>query len=123
MLPRPQQLAGFLKMQIVWRAEMHHLHRGIVRQLFKRIVRARQAQRFRGVPAAVRRAAENSLHRNAQAAQRFEMRPAYESETHNRCGEWHQCSLDGLRILWREASDANLFAHASGWRAARDAKI
>src|SRR5271154_1809004 len=107
---RAKQLAGFLKMEMIWRAEMNNLHRRIGGKFIERVVGARKMERFGRRFGSIGGAAKGSLDGNAKPAKGLKVRPSHKSQA-NDCGvQLHRVSLMGQvrRILARKRPRAQL---------------
>ena len=70
-------------MNVIWRADVDHVHGIIAREFVQRCVSTVKPQRGAGCLAALRGAAENAAYMNALSPQRFEMRSADKAQTDN----------------------------------------
>src|SRR5437773_10310408 len=73
----------FFKMNVIWRADVDHVHEIIARKFVQRCVSTVKPQRGACFFSALRRAAENAGYMNALSPQRFEMRSADKAQTDN----------------------------------------
>jgi len=98
-----EKRAGLFKVNVIWRTDMHTRDFLVGGELGEGAIGAFETERFRGGATALSGAEEAAADVNPEAAKRFEMRPADESESNDGDGMFH-ASGSPVEIYWNKTN-------------------
>jgi hypothetical protein len=92
MLSSAKQLPGFLKMEVVWRAEMDDLNGLVGGKFFERAVSARKSERVGSRFGSFGSAAENAANGHSEASKSVEVSASDKTQSSNGGSDLHVSS-------------------------------